>query len=285
MKDKIFKNLIYLFTILSISMLLVLVLFLFNESKQFLFKENIFNFIFGSKWSAIEGFEIFGIFNILLASILISILACIISFPLAFGISIFISFYAKKSKIFIKWLVGILAGIPSIIYGFFGLFFIVKFLENNFKLSSGESVLAGAILLSIMIFPYFVSSLVETMDILIERYKKDSDSLGISTEFFIRKIVISSAKLSMFLSFVLAFSRAIGETMAVMMVIGNTPIFPRLFSKAQTIPSLIALEVGMSEVGSVHYSALFASGLVLLILVFIINIILFTLNIKREKNE
>lgn len=285
MKDKVFKNLIYLFTILSISMVIVLVLFLFNESKMFLFKNNLFSFIFGNKWSAVDGFETFGIFNILMASILISVLACLISFPIAFGVSLYISFYAKKSKIFIKWIIGILAGIPSIIYGFFGLFFIVKFLEKNLKLSSGESVFAGAILLSIMIFPYFVSSLVETMDVLIERHKKDSDGLGISKEFFIRKIVLKSSKLSMFLSFILAFSRAIGETMAVMMVIGNTPLFPKLFSKAQTIPSLIALEVGMSEVGSEHYSALFASGLVLLILVFIINIVLFTLNLKRERNE
>lgn len=83
----------------------------------------------------------------------------------------------------------------------------------------------------------------------------------------------------------ISFSRAIGETMAVMMVIGNAPIFPKLLSKAQTIPSLIALEIGMSEVYSEHYYALFASGFILLILVLIINILLFVINRKSKSYD
>lgn len=284
MKDKIFKNLVYLCTIYSIVMIIVLVTFIIGESYSF-FKENsIVSFVLGDKWSALEGFKSFGIFNILMASIFVSILACTISLPLALGGSLFIAFYSRKKKI-LRWSIDILAGIPSIVYGFFGLFCIVKVLEKTLKVSSGESLLAGGILLSIMILPYFVSSILDTIENQINLYQRDSLSLGISKEFFIRNIIIKKTMTSMFSSFIVAFSRAIGETMAIMMVIGNTPIFPKLLSKIQTIPSLIALEVGMSEVGSLHYSALFASGLVLLIIVFVINILLFLMDKKRRDIE
>ena len=221
----------------------------------------------------------------LLASIFISILACIISLPIAIGTALFICFYTNKSRVILMWLINILAGIPSIIYGFFGMIIIVKNLEKIFKISAGESVLAGSIILSIMILPYFVSNLVETIEIIKAKYKKDSDALGISKEYFIRKIVFKKLNYSILTGFMISFSRAIGETMAVMMVIGNAPIFPKLLSKAQTIPSLIALEIGMSEVYSEHYYALFASGFALLILVLIINIIIFLVNRKSRSYD
>ena len=215
----------------------------------------------------------------------ISILACIISLPIAIGTALFICFYTKKSKVLLVWLINILAGIPSIIYGFFGMIIIVKNIEKIFKVSAGESVLAGSIILSIMILPYFVSNLIETTELIKKKYQRDSDALGISKEYFIRKVVLKKLHFSILTGFMISFSRAIGETMAVMMVIGNAPIFPKLLSKAQTIPSLIALEIGMSEVYSEHYYALFASGFILLILVLIINILLFVINRKSKSYD
>ena len=285
MKNKIFKNIVYIFTLFTILLLFTLIVFLYNQSLPFFLKNNFLNFIFGKVWDATEIYGSFGIFNILLASVLISILACIISLPIAIGTALFICFYTNKSRVILMWLINILAGIPSIIYGFFGMIVIVKNLEKIFKISAGESVLAGSIILSIMILPYFVSNLVETIEIIKAKYKKDSDALGISKEYFIRKIVFKKLNYSILTGFMISFSRAIGETMAVMMVIGNAPIFPRLLSKAQTIPSLIALEIGMSEVYSEHYYALFASGFALLILVLIINIIIFLVNRKSRSYD
>ncbi|WP_347714011.1 phosphate ABC transporter permease subunit PstC [uncultured Parvimonas sp.] len=285
MKNKIFKNIVYIFTLFTILLLFTLIVFLYNQSLPFFLKNNFLNFIFGKVWDATEIYGRFGIFNILLASVLISILACIISLPIAIGTALFICFYTNKSRVILMWLINILAGIPSIIYGFFGMIIIVKNLEKIFKISAGESVLAGSIILSIMILPYFVSNLVETIEIIKAKYKKDSDALGISKEYFIRKIVLKKINYSILTGFMISFSRAIGETMAVMMVIGNAPIFPRLLSKAQTIPSLIALEIGMSEVYSEHYYALFASGFALLILVLIINIIIFLVNRKSRSYD
>ena len=285
MKNKIFKNMVYIFTLFTILLLFTLIVFLYNQSLPFFLKNNFLNFIFGKVWDATEIYGSFGIFNILLASVLISILDCIISLPIAIGTALFICFYTNKSRVILMWLINILAGIPSIIYGFFGMIVIVKNLEKIFKISAGESVLAGSIILSIMILPYFVSNLVETIEIIKAKYKKDSDALGISKEYFIRKIVFKKLNYSILTGFMISFSRAIGETMAVMMVIGNAPIFPKLLSKAQTIPSLIALEIGMSEVYSEHYYALFASGFSLLILVLIINIIIFLINRKSRSYD
>ena len=285
MKNKVFKYTVYIFTLFTILLLLTLIVFLYNQSLPFFLKNNFLKFIFGRVWDATEVSGSFGIFNILLASVFISILACIISLPIAIGTAIFISFYTKKSRVILIWLINILAGIPSIIYGFFGMIIIVKNIEKIFKVSAGESVLAGSIILSIMILPYFVSNLIETIELIKKKYQRDSDALGISKEFFIRKVVLKKLHFSILTGFMISFSRAIGETMAVMMVIGNVPIFPKLLSKAQTIPSLIALEIGMSEVYSEHYYALFASGFILLILVLIINILLFVINRKSKSYD
>lgn len=282
MKNKVFKYTVYIFTLFTILLLLTLIVFLYNQSLPFFLKNNFLKFIFGRVWDVTEVSGSFGIFNILLASIFISILACIISLPIAIGTALFICFYTKKSKVLLVWLINILAGIPSIIYGFFGMIIIVKNIEKIFKVSAGESVLAGSIILSIMILPYFVSNLIETTELIKKKYQRDSDALGISKEYFIRKVVLKKLHFSILTGFMISFSRAIGETMAVMMVIGNAPIFPKLLSKAQTIPSLIALEIGMSEVYSEHYYALFASGFILLILVLIINILLFIINRKSR---
>ena len=285
MKNKVFKYTVYLFTLFTILLLLTLIVFLYNQSLPFFLKNNFLKFIFGRIWDATEVSGSFGIFNILLASVFISILACIISLPIAIGTAIFISFYTKKSRVILIWLINILAGIPSIIYGFFGMIIIVKNIEKIFKVSAGESILAGSIILSIMILPYFVSNLIETIELIKKEYQRDSDALGISKEYFIRKVVLKKLHFSILTGFMISFSRAIGETMAVMMVIGNAPIFPKLLSKAQTIPSLIALEIGMSEVYSEHYFALFASGFILLILVLIINILLFIINRKSRNYD
>lgn len=285
MKNKVFKYTVYIFTLFTILLLFTLIVFLYNQSLPFFLKNNFLKFIFGRVWDATEVSGSFGIFNILLASVFISILACIISLPIAIGTAIFISFYTKKSRVILIWLINILAGIPSIIYGFFGMIIIVKNIEKIFKVSAGESILAGSIILSIMILPYFVSNLIETVELIKKKYQRDSDALGISKEYFIRKVVLKKLHFSILTGFMISFSRAIGETMAVMMVIGNAPIFPKLLSKAQTIPSLIALEIGMSEVYSEHYYALFASGFILLILVLIINILLFVINRKSKSYD
>lgn len=279
-KNNIFKSLVCIFTLFSISVLLILIGFVLKESLPFFRQYSAFKFLFANVWSSMD--DNFGAFNIILASFYIALLACLFSFPISYGLSLMIVFYTdKKLKTLISWIVRILAGVPSIVYGFFGLFVVVKFLEKNLKMAAGESVLAASVILSIMILPYFVEVLTETFEKTKQKYKKQSDCFAVSREYFIRKIVLKQSVRNAVSGFLLAFSRAIGETMAVMMVIGNAPIFPKILSKAETIASLIALEVGMSEVGSLHYHSLYASSFVLLVFVIIVDLIVFVLNKKR----
>ena len=135
MKNKVFKYTVYIFTLFTILLLFTLIVFLYNQSLPFFLKNNFLKFIFGRVWDATEVSRSFGIFNILLASVFISILACIISLPIAIGTALYLCFYTKKSRVLLIWLINILAGIPSIIYGFFGMIIIVKNIENPLEIS------------------------------------------------------------------------------------------------------------------------------------------------------
>lgn len=273
-RDKLFKLIIKVIAIISLSLIALIVLFIFKESIA-LFKDYSFTkFIFSKEWNPLSDPVELGILPMILSTLYISFLAILIATPIALGAALYISFFVnKRLKNLIHSFISILAGIPSVIYGFIGLLVVVKFIEITFNKESGESVLAGAIVLSIMIIPYIISNLEESFTKIYNKYGKASSSLGVSKNYMILNLIIPSAKRSIIASIVLALGRAMGETMAVMMVIGNAPIMPKLLGKAETIPSLLALEVGSSELHSLHYYGLYASGFVLMIVLIIINIV------------
>ncbi len=273
-RDKLFKLIIKVIAIISLSLIALIVLFIFKESIA-LFKDYSFTkFIFSKEWNPLSNPVELGILPMILSTLYISFLAILIATPIAIGAALYISFFVnKRLKNLIHSFISILAGIPSVIYGFIGLLVVVKFIEITFNKESGESVLAGAIVLSIMIIPYIISNLEESFTKIYNKYGKASSSLGVSKNYMILNLIIPSAKRSIIASIVLALGRAMGETMAVMMVIGNAPIMPKLLGKAETIPSLLALEVGSSELHSLHYYGLYASGFVLMIVLIIINIV------------
>lgn len=276
LKEKLFKIMTKAVTLLSMLLFAFIVLFIFNESIVVFKKIPIKRFLFGMKWNPIASPPKLSIFPMIFATVYVSIIALIIAIPIGVGCAVFISvFLDEKSRSTAKSVIDILAGIPSVVYGFFGLLVIVKFFEIKFSFSSGESVLAGGILLSIMILPYIISTCTESMVQIYETYCRASDALGVSRDYMIRNILLPQSKRSIFVGTILAMGRAMGETMAVMMVIGNAPVVPKLFGKCQTIPSLIALEMGMAQVGSLHYYSLFASGFVLMIILILMNFALY----------
>lgn len=274
-KYYIWKYISILISIISIFLMVSIVVFIFMESLPFIKTEGLASLILPGKWKPLSLNRSFSVFNMILASLYIFLISIVIALPISLGSSLYINIYLKPHfrHIVLKF-ISILAGIPSVIMGFIGLIIIVKLIEIEFALSSGESILAGGLVVSIMVIPFILSTVSETLSILIKKYKMDSDSLGISREYFIRKIAFKKIRKSIIIGIILAFSRVIGETMAIMMVIGNAPLTPKLLGKGQTIPGLIAIEMGMAEVGSLHYSALFASGLVLLIMISTVNIII-----------
>ena len=165
------------------------------------------------------------ILNIILGTLYVSFTAIIIALPIGIGTGLLLCVYVNgRWKTITRGIIDILAGIPSVVYGFIGLLVIVKFFETALSFSTGESVLAGGILLSIMVLPYIISTCLETMDNIYEKNLFSSKALGISNIYMARKIVLPKSKNGIIAAIVLALGRAMGETMAVMMVIGNTPI-------------------------------------------------------------
>jgi len=278
-KENVFRFIITIGAALSSALVLLIFFYILKESIPFLIKVNFKEFIFRNSWNPLSNNPSYSFLPMILATIYVSFLSIAIVMPLGIGCAFFLSFCIKKShsKIIMSF-IDMLAGIPSVIFGFLGLILLVRFMEKRFGMVTGESVLVGGILLSIMLLPYVVTGCTETLERGKNKYFYASQSLGVSKWYTMRKIMLPFAANSIFVNMLLAFSRAIGETMAVMMVMGNSPIFPRLLGRAETIPSLIALEMGTATFQSIHYSSLYAAGLALIVIILIIQLIAYKIN-------
>ena len=275
LESALFLFVVYAFLFLSIGILSFFFLFLAKESLPLFESVSLPSFLFSSKWNpmAFTGTASFGIFHFLMGSISVSFLALLFSTILSLGCSIFFAFYFwEKGRRILYPLLDLLSGIPSVVYGFIGLT-VGKPLFLKMGVSTGSCVLLAAVLLSILIFPFMVDSITDSMVKLKEQYFLEARALGLSPAYIILKLILPSSLRSIFLAFLLGSGRALGETMAVMMVVGNANLFPKLLSKGETIASLIALEMGSAEYHSLHYHALYASGLVLLLLVALIHLL------------
>ncbi len=282
MKNKreiIFRIVITVGALLSSILVLLVFFYILKESMPFFKEINISQYILGESWSPLSPSPNYSFLPMILSTLYVSFLALAIATPLSVGCALFLSFHVNKkhSKIILSF-IDMIAGVPSVIFGFIGLVLLVKFLEKSLEMATGESVLAGGLLLSVMLFPYIVTGCAETFEKNKAEYNAASQSLGVSVWYTMRKIILPSSLNSIFVNMLLAFSRAIGETMAVMMVTGNSPIFPRLLGRAETIPSLIALEMGTATYKSIHYSSLYAAGLILIVIIFIIQFIAHKIN-------
>lgn len=274
LENSLFLFVVYAFLFLSIGILSFFFLFLAKESLPLFESVSLPSFLFSSKWNpmAFTGTASFGIFHFLMGSISVSFLALLFSTILSLGCSIFFAFYFwDKGRRILYPFLDLLSGIPSVVYGFIGLS-VGKPLFLKMGVSTGSCVLLASILLSILIFPFMVDSITDSMVKLKAKYYLEARALGLSPAYIILRLILPSSLRSIFLAFLLGSGRALGETMAVMMVVGNANLFPKLLSKGETIASLIALEMGSAEYHSLHYHALYASGLVLLLLVALIHL-------------
>ena len=275
LESALFLFVVYAFLFLSIGILSFFFLFLTKESLPLFESVSLPSFLFSSKWNpmAFTGTASFGIFHFLMGSISVSFLALLFSTLLSLGCGIFFAFYFwDKGRRILYPLLDLLSGIPSVVYGFIGLT-VGKPLFLKMGVSTGSCVLLASILLSILIFPFMVDSITDSMVKLKAKYLLEARALGLSPAYIILRLILPASLRSIFLAFLLGSGRALGETMAVMMVVGNANLFPKLLSKGETIASLIALEMGSAEYHSLHYHALYASGLVLLLLVALIHLL------------
>lgn len=270
----LFSNLIRLLTSLTVLSLAFVLIFIVQEALPAFSETSLTAFLFGQRWMPMDygnGVS-FGIGNFIAGTLAVSALAILIALLIGVGAAVFLSCaVSENARSLLYPLIDLLAGIPSVIYGFIGLCVLVKLFQRLGIAGSGHSVLTAAILLAVMLLPFLVSSCSETMLKIRRRYLPAASALGISYWHTVAHVVLPLSARNILLSVILATGRAMGETMAVMMVMGNANLFPTLLGKGETIASLIALEMGTAAADSTHYHALYAAGLVLLVILLAIN--------------
>jgi phosphate transport system permease protein len=280
MSDKIAKSLLTLIVLVVPAVFVIILVHLTRESWQAITQIGLSLFDTSGVWRPLSQTPSFSILPMVLGTLSVAFLAVCIAAPVGFLCAIFLNFYCGKFAKFILSFIDLLAGIPSVIYGFIGIVIVVRNFERIFNMAAGESVLAAALVLSVMLLPYIISGYSESLEKAKDEYNAASMALGVSPEYAVLKVIIPATKRSAAASVMAAFGRGMGETMAVMMVIGNAPVFPKLFGRAQTIPALTALEMGSAEYGSLHLSAIYAANLVTIIL---LSLILVATHLIRKK--
>lgn len=282
--DKLSKYTFLVCAIFGIFAICVIALFILVNSIPAFRDIGFFKFIFGDVWSLKKGE--FGIAPMIVGSIYITAGAILIGVTVGLLSAIFISKFAPaKLKRVIKTGVNLLSGIPSVVYGFFGMKFIVPVL-TDMSGTNADGILASSIILGIMILPTVISISVNSLDSVPHSYYEGAVALGATKEQAIFKIVVPAAKSGIMTSVILGIGRALGETMAVIMVAGNSPVFPDgLFASIRTMTGNVVLEMAYAENGSTHMSAIVATGFVLMVFVMIINICLGLFNTKRGNSR
>lgn len=269
--EKISKTILFLASLIVILITAGMVLSL-TEGSIPVFKEYGLRFIFSSEWNPTQGREEYGALSFIVGTLMTSIIAIVICFPLAFSTSLFIAEYYRGTRIagLVGTMVDMLAGIPSIVYGLWG-FYVLRPMIVSLGLSSqGFSIFTAGIVLAIMIIPYATSLTSEILKMVSGDLKEAAYSLGATKREVIFNVVIPSARSGIFTSYVLAFGRALGETMAVTMLIGNANLIPKsIFDSGNTMASVIANQFG--EADGLKLSALIGIGLLLFVITGIIN--------------
>lgn len=263
-----------------ISLLLILGFVLVKGANPFLSGEyQLLDFLLGKQWLPSEGK--FGIFPMIVASFYATIGALLIGVPIALFTAIFLAEIApnRVAKI-VSPAIQLLAGIPSVLFGVFGLAIIVPFLKQTFDLARGQSLLAVILVLAIMMLPTIVTVAETAIRAVPKSYREGSLALGVSQIGTIFKVVVPAAKSGILAAIVLGLGRAIGETMAVILVAGNSLLLPTsLTQSVRPMTTNIALE--MSYAAGTHQEMLFATGVVLFSFILILNIVLTRLSAKE----
>jgi phosphate transport system permease protein len=267
--ERIVQFALFISAIIAILGVVFISYFIISEGYPVIQKVGIVKFIMGMNWSPIRG--IYGIYPMIIGSLAVTAGALIIGVPVGIGCAVFLAELAKpKIAAFIRPWIELLGGIPSVIFGLFGLTVIVPFLRKVFN-NQGFSVLAGSVVLAVMILPTIVNVSESAIKSIPKDYKEASLSLGSSHWQAIRKVIVPAARSGIITSVILGMGRAIGETMAVIMIVGNSPIVPdSILSPVRTLTGNIGIEMGYA--GGEHQQALFATGIVLFVFIMLLNI-------------
>lgn len=268
-KEKVMKLLFFLTALVSIAVVILICIFLFASGIPAIKEIGVFKFLLGTSWKPAN--NLYGILPMIVGSFYVTAGALIIGVPIGILTAVFMARFAPRSIYApLKAAVNLMAGIPSVVYGFFGLVVLVPFIREAFG-GRGMSVLTASVLLGLMILPTIISVSETSIRAVPESYYEGGLALGASHERSVFFTVLPAAKSGIFAGVVLGIGRAVGETMAVMMVAGNQAVIPdSMLSGVRTLTTNIVLEMGYST--DLHREALIGTAVVLFVFILIINL-------------
>jgi phosphate transport system permease protein len=266
--------------------MLLIFYFLIREGLRAFAEIGILNLVLGQTWHPAG--DIYGMMPLIVSSLLVTALALLINISIGIPLAIYLAELAgPREKDILKPAIELLAGVPSIVYGFIGVIILVTYLQRSFDMLTGRSIIACSILLGIMFIPRMTTICEDSLRAVPKEFKEGSLALGADDWQTIRYVTIPAASSGIIAAIILNTGSIIGETMAALLVIGNvarvpTPVF-NIFDQGATFTSVIAGEMGEVARGSLHYQALFSAGLVLLVVVSLLSILADLLRARIQK--
>jgi phosphate transport system permease protein len=273
-KEAIIEKLIFLSGIASIVFVALIFIFLLREGISVLRSTSLGAFLGGKFWYPISDPPKLGILPLILGSLLVTLGAITMAVPLGIAAAFYIAEVApSRLRNILKSFVEILSAIPSVVLGFLGITILVPFLKRFLDLPTGLTAFAGSIMLAFMAMPTIISISEDAINAVPREYKEGAIALGATHWQTLHRVIIHGALPGIIAAAMLGIGRVFGETMAVMMVTGNAAVIPNsLFEPVRTLTATIAAEMGEAAKGSSHYNALFAIGIVLFVISFLINL-------------
>ena len=268
-QGKFVERVLFLLALSAISSLILITVFIFMEGLPLILHTGLKDFIMSSHWAPTKGY--FGIFAMIISSLLVTLGAMVMGVPLGLACAIVLAeFSPERVRSWLKPALELLAGIPSVVYGFLGVIWLVPLIRNYLG-GPGLSLLAGSVILGIMILPTVISISIDALSAVPDLYRDGSIALGATQWQTVRRVVLPAASSGIITAIILGMGRAVGETMAVIMVAGNALKLPAsILDPVRTLTSNIALELGYAA--GRHREALFATGIVLFVIIMILNL-------------
>lgn len=272
--EYIIEKIIIVCGLASVIFVVLIFYFLLREGLSLFATADPFDFLLGKQWYPISDPPQFGILPLILGSCLVTLGAIVIAVPLGIAAAVYVAEVAPPwLRDSLKSGIELLAAIPSIVLGFIGIVTLAPFLQHLFRLPSGLTALAGSIMLAFMSLPTIVSIIEDALNAVPKSYKEGSLALGATHWQTIYRVLLPAAASGILAAIMLGIGRVIGETMAVLMITGNAAVMPtNILQPVRTLTATIAAEMGEAVSGSPHYYSLYAIGIVLFIISFVINL-------------
>ena len=287
-KEVIIQNLFFFFSMISIMILLLIVLFLFKEGLPIFRDVSVKDFLFGTEWYPTYDPPSYGIWPLILGSLIVTFFSSLIAVPIGVMSAIYVSEFAPNAiREVLKSVIELLAGLPSVVLGFFGMVILAPWLQETFDLPTGLNIVNASLVLSFMAIPTIASISEDALYAVPREFKEASYALGATKYETIIRVTIPSAFSGITTAIILGMARSIGETMVVLMVAGGAAAIPEsIFDSVRPMTASIAAEMGEAPFRSGHYHALFATGVVLFMMTLLFNLVAdYVANKFRENNS